>query len=177
MNKNLKYFVSFVLSISPVIAFSQDSYSSNILKKARTASLIYTKEDSSECKLNEELKSSFDNISKLINESGTLKVLSIEETKSTPPDIGIVVSIDATKANENFSPGICNFTVRISVVHSTIGLLRYDSEPKLIRIIAFQKFIYGSVPQHILNNESMKQLDEAFYIFLSELRKSRLPIS
>ncbi len=163
--------IGFTLS---TVSRADKGYYGEVLRAARSATFFFTPVSSPTCLLDDDLKLSFEAMVRAINDKGALRVIKTPDGANIP-DLGVLFLVDTAPANRNFSPGICNFIVKVSVYHSMLGQLRYDSEEKLIRVLAYQGIAFGSVPPHLLSKEAMSQIDKAMATFLKELQKARHP--
>lgn len=166
-----------LVALSPILSTvsrADNGYYGEILRAARSATFFFTPVSTPACPLDGDLKASFANMVRAINDRGALRVIETPDVANTP-DLGVLFLVDTAPANSNFSPGICNFIVKVSVYHSMFGQLRYDPEDKLVRVLAYQAIAFGSVPPHLLSKEAMSQINELMVGFLRELQDARRP--
>lgn len=171
MIKNIIYGVCALAAFSVSQATLADSdYYSNILVNAKSAKFYLSIADDKMCKVDDRVGQSFLDLTKLINDKGSLRVIQIP-TPDNIPDLGVMYSIDT--APSSVSKDYCNFAIRLEVFHSTRGYLRYDTEDKVLRILAYKTFMYGSVARDELSKEITKGIDLLTVEFLKQLKSAK----
>lgn len=164
-----------LVALSPLLSGlsrADSGYYGEILRGARSATFFFNPVSTPTCPLDGGIKVSFDTMVRAINARGVLRVIETPDVANIP-DLGVLFLVDTAPANSNFSPGICNFIVKVSVYHSMVGQLRYAPEQKLVRVLAYQSIAFGSAPPHLLSKGAMSQIDELMAGFLRELQDAR----
>ncbi len=169
--KNLIYCAcALVAAYTSQFCFADSDYYSSILVNAKSAKFYLSIADDKMCKVDDRVGQSFLGLTKLINDKGSLRVIQTPGPDNIP-DLGVMYSIDA--APSSASTDYCNFAIRVEVFHSARGYLRYDPDDKLLRILAYKTFMYGSVPKDELSKEITKDIDVLTVEFLKQLKTSK----
>lgn len=165
-------FLALLLTVTCGSASAEPEYYSAILRKAKSATVFFTAYDAAGCKFGPFVKVTQEGIRKLVYDESGLEVIDHPDANHIP-DLGLLFLIEASPTNKTAPDGTCNFLVKTSAYHSTHGYLRYDSEPKIIRILAYETIHYGSSSKSDLEAHVTQTLVSSFGLFLKQLKDAR----
>ncbi len=153
----------------PISAIGADTPS---LKGAKTLQVIFKIFSEQECEVEKEKVEK--QVYMELERSSVLKIKMYDPGKYGVPDLVATYHLDASYLSLPNQIQRCQFVVNLRVISPFLGHLTYNSSPRVIQALIFNKSIFSVISPKSLTEDTISQLNKLTVLFLDKYRSDNL---
>lgn len=154
-----------LLLTNTTYAQATDEYSLSALRGIRTVWFNFTESSDAKCYYPHDLREKALPLLSELNQLGLEVKDEIPSVISAPPDLAVLVSVQATASNDVGQESVCAIFIRLEAFHSMIGTLRYQTSPIVLRVPAYRTLRYGVAPRDKVGTRLQEAALHAIAVF------------
>lgn len=163
-----------LLSVAlPAIAQTDDPYTVQMLRGARTASIHVTTEPGAGCAFDIPTAEDTKEVIDRLRPAGLHVVSKLEE--ELIPDMSILVLLETSRSKSDGPDGTCSMFVKLEVYHQLAGTLRYSGARPILRALVYHTFRYGSAPSNEISSAVRSSARRSLHEFELAFRNANRP--
>lgn len=149
MQNCLKLIVLVGVMLASISAHAEgaDKYSVGALRGVRTIWFHFTEGGDTGCMYQHDLREKAQPMLSELNRLGLEIQDKIPMEFETPPDLTVLVAVEATNGKGTSTEADCAIFVKLEAVHSMLGKLRYQPSTMALRVVVYKTLRYGVAPR------------------------------
>jgi hypothetical protein len=136
-----------LLLTNTTFAQATDEYSLSALRGIQTIWFKFTERGDKKCSYQHELREKALPLLSELKQLGLEVRDEIPTVGNVPPDLAVLVSVEATASNDVGQESVCAIFIKLEAIHSMTGTLRYQTSPIVLRVPAYRTLQYGIAPR------------------------------